>query len=124
MMNRPVYLDLFRLRLPLPGWVSILHRLSGALLFVALPLAVWLLAASLSGPPGFAAVAGLLRHPAAKLVGLLFAWSFAQHFFAGLRHLMMDAHHGVTLAAARRSSAVVLGASALATLVFAAWVFA
>jgi len=50
---RPVYLDLLRIHLPLPGWVSILHRVSGVLLFLAVPLGVWVLSRSLSDEAGF-----------------------------------------------------------------------
>ncbi len=117
---RPVHLDLLRIHLPLPGWVSILHRVSGALLFVALPLGVWALSVSLAGEAGFERMAGLAAHPLAKLCMLVLVWAFAHHFFAGLRHLALDLHWGVELRRARRSSLAVLLASALVTLV-AAW---
>ena len=117
---RPVHLDLLRIHLPLPGWVSILHRVSGALLFAALPLGVWALSVSLAGEAGFQRMAGLAAHPLAKLGVLVLVWAFAHHFFAGLRHLALDLHWGVELRRARLSSLAVLLASALATLV-AAW---
>jgi succinate dehydrogenase / fumarate reductase cytochrome b subunit len=117
---RPVYLDLLRIHLPLPGWVSILHRVSGALLFAALPLGVWALSVSLAGEAGFQRMAGLVAHPLAKLCVLLLVWAFAHHFFAGLRHLALDLHWGVDLRRARLSSLTVLLASTLVTLV-AAW---
>lgn len=117
---RPVYLDLFRIRLPLAGWVSILHRMSGALLFVAFPLGVWALSVSLSGEAGFRRVTEWLAHPPARLVLLLLVWAFAHHFFAGLRHLALDVHWGMDLRRARQASLAVLLASALVTLL-AAW---
>lgn len=117
---RPVYLDLLRIRLPVAGWVSILHRISGALLFAALPLGVWGLSVSLSGEAGFRRMAECLAHPLARGGLLLLIWAFAQHFFAGLRHLALDMHRGVDLRRARQSSIVVLLASALVTLL-AAW---
>ena len=95
---RPVYLNLFRIHLPLAGWVSILHRVSGALLFVALPLGVWVLSVSLANEAGFRRIAGWLAHPLGKLVLLLLIAAFAQHLFAGLRHLALDAHWGVSCA--------------------------
>ena len=117
---RPVYLDLWRIRLPLPGWVSILHRVSGALLFAALPLGVWALSVSLSGEAGFRRVAEGMTHPLTKLFLLTLIWAFAQHFFAGLRHLALDVHWGEALRSARRTSLAVLLATALVTLL-AAW---
>jgi succinate dehydrogenase / fumarate reductase cytochrome b subunit len=119
-VERPVYLDLLRIRLPLPGWVSILHRVSGALLFAALPLGVWALSLSLTEAAGFQRVAGMAAHPLAKLGVLVLLWALAHHFFAGLRHLALDLHRGVDLRRARQSSLAVLLASALAILL-AAW---
>ncbi|HEX7972012.1 MAG TPA: succinate dehydrogenase, cytochrome b556 subunit [Thiobacillus sp.] len=117
---RPVYLDLFRIHLPLAGWVSILHRASGALLFAVLPFGIWALSVSLADEAGFRRVAGGVAHPLGKLFLLFLLWAFAQHFFAGLRHLALDAHWGVNLRRARQTSIAVLLASGLLTLV-AAW---
>lgn len=114
--SRPVYLDLFRIRLPLPGWVSILHRVSGALLFLVLPLGTWALSVSLADDAGFRRVAAAVGHPLARLMVLAVVWAFAHHFFAGLRHLALDAHRGVALRPARRSSVAVLVAAGLVTL--------
>ena len=117
---RPVYLDLLRIHLPLPGWVSILHRISGALLFVALPLGVWALSVSLSGEAGFRRMADWAAQPLARLCVLVMVWAFTHHFFAGLRHLALDIHWGVDLKQARQSSLAVMLAAALVTLI-AAW---
>ena len=117
---RPVYLNLYRIHLPLAGWVSILHRASGALLFLALPLGVWALSVSLTGEAGFRRVAGWLTLPPGKLLVLLLIAAFAQHLFAGLRHLALDAHWGVGLRRARQTSLAVLAATLGVTLL-AAW---
>ena len=117
---RPVYLNLFRIHLPLAGWVSILHRASGALLFLALPLGVWALSVSLTGEAGFRRLAGGLTLPPAKLLVLLLIAAFAHHLFAGLRHLALDAHWGVGLRRARQTSLAVLAATLGVTLL-AAW---
>jgi succinate dehydrogenase / fumarate reductase cytochrome b subunit len=117
---RPVYLNLLRIHLPLTGWVSILHRVSGALLFVALPLGVWALSVSLSGETGYRRMVDTLAHPLIRLVVLGLVWSFAHHFFAGLRHLALDVHWGVDLERARLSSVAALLAAGLVTLL-AAW---
>jgi succinate dehydrogenase / fumarate reductase cytochrome b subunit len=119
-LPRPVYLNLFRIHLPITGWVSILHRLSGAVLFLSFPFAIWLLSKSLTSEAGFAAVRAWLALPLAKLVVLGLVWLFALHFFAGLRHLALDVHWGVTLTAARRSSVAVLVLTGVVSLV-AAW---
>jgi succinate dehydrogenase / fumarate reductase cytochrome b subunit len=120
MAKRPVYLNLLRIHLPIAGWVSILHRVSGVLLFAALPFAVWGLSVSLSDEAGFQGVFDWLTHPLSKLVMLLWVWAFAHHVFAGLRHLALDAHWGVEQQRARQSSVAVLLASGALTLL-AAW---
>jgi succinate dehydrogenase / fumarate reductase cytochrome b subunit len=117
---RPVYLDLRHIHLPLPGWVSILHRVSGALLFLALPLGVWALSVSLTDEAGFQRLADGLAHPAARLALLGLIWACAHHLLAGLRHLAMDADWGVDLKHARQSSLIVLFVGGLVTLL-AAW---
>lgn len=117
---RPVYLSLFRIHLPLPGWVSILHRVSGALLFAALPLGVWALSVSLADEAGFRRIADCMAHPLAGLLLLGLVWAFAHHLLAGVRHLALDAHWGTSLERARLSSLAVVLASGLVTLL-AAW---
>ena len=122
--TRPVFLDLARLRLPLPGWVSILHRVSGVLLFLAVPLGVAALSVTLASEAGFQAVSGWMTQAWAKLLLLAWVWAFLHHLLAGLRHLAMDAHCGVQLRQARTTGAVVLAGSAVATLAVAGWLFA
>ncbi len=119
--NRPVYLNLFRLHLPITGWVSILHRVSGALLFFLLPLMVWGFALTLTSEAGFTRVVAWGSTPAAKLLALALVWAFAQHFFSGLRHLALDIHWGVSLKSARASSLIMLLATGIVSLL-AAWV--
>lgn len=117
---RPVYLNLLRIHLPLPGWVSILHRVSGALLFAALPLGVWALSVSLADEAGFQRLAGWLAQPLARPVLLGVIWAFVHHLLAGVRHLAQDVHWGVDLRHARQTGSAVLLASGLVTLL-AAW---
>lgn len=117
---RPVYLNLLRIHLPLPGWVSILHRVSGALLFAALPLGVWALSVSLADEAGFQRIADRVTHPLTKSVLLLLIWAFVHHLLAGLRHLALDVHWGVELRHARQTGSAVLLATGLVTLL-AAW---
>lgn len=106
---RPVYLDLVRIRLPLPGLVSILHRVSGAALFlVGIPLALVGLQSSLGPGDAFAGVQALLAQPLVKLLLLGLIWAYLHHFCAGIRFLFLDVQRGIELAPARRSSIVVL----------------
>ncbi len=118
---RPVYLNLVAIRLPLPGIVSILHRISGAFLFLAgIPLLLAFVGASLASPESFASLKACLANPLAKLAALVFAWAYLHHFCAGIRYLLLDIDVGVDLPAARRSSVVVLVVS-LALTLFVGW---
>jgi len=122
---RPKYLTLpailFEIRLPMPGFVSILHRISGALL--VFPFAAWLLYlldTSLASEQGFARVKDhYLQMPIVKLALIVFVWAFAHHFCAGIRFLLLDINHGIELGPARRSAGVVLVVSLLLTAFFA-----
>jgi succinate dehydrogenase / fumarate reductase, cytochrome b subunit len=118
MMNkkRPKHLALHKIKLPLPGFVSILHRVSGLFLFLSLPLLLWMLYASLRSIETYTRLLEILHHPLSKLsvIGLL--WAFLHHFCAGLRYLALDLHMGTSLAQARNSSRWVMGVSLLLTL--------
>jgi len=117
---RPKYLNLFKIRLPVAGFVSILHRVSGALLFLLIPLVLWLWESSLLTPDTFAGFKAILGHPLMKLVVIGIAWAYLHHFCAGIRHLALDLHYGTTLEAARATSWAVLAVSLLLTLAFGA----
>ena len=117
---RPVYLNLFAIRQPLPAIVSILHRISGALLFAAgIPLLLWAAQRSLASPEGLAATIAPFTTPIGKLVLLVLGWAYLYHLLAGLRHLALDLHVGIRLAPARSSAAIVLVASILFALIIA-----
>ena len=118
--RRPVYLNLVAIRLPVPGIASILHRVSGAVLFLfVLPLMLCAVQASLASPESFAALKAAFAHPLAKLVTIGFVWAYLHHFCAGIRYLLIDIHVGDDLAPARRSSVVVIAISLLLTLIVA-----
>ena len=95
-------------RLPLAGIVSILHRISGFLMFALLPFVLYLLEQSLRSEISFAYYQGIISYPLVKLVILALVWGYMQHFCAGVRHLFMDLHFGLTKEAARKSAASVL----------------
>lgn len=117
---RPIYLNLFAIRQPMPAIVSILHRISGALLFLAgIPLLLFAVQRSLASPEGYDAVAAPFTGPIGKLVLLVLAWCYLYHLLAGLRHLALDLHIGIRLAPARFSAAIVLVLSILLALIVA-----
>jgi succinate dehydrogenase / fumarate reductase cytochrome b subunit len=113
--KRPIYLDLRRIRLPLPGIVSILHRISGALLFLALPLLLWTLQYSLRSIETYTMLSWMFRHAASKLFLIVVLWAFLFHLCAGIRYLAIDMDRGVSLAQARNSSRWVVIVSLAAT---------
>jgi len=116
--------EILRYRLPLPGIVSILHRVSGALLFlVGIPLCLYLLQLSLASPEGYAAFESLAGGVFVKLVLLVLFWAFFHHLCAGIRYLVLDLHIGTEKEQAVQSSKMVFGASALLTLIAAAKLF-
>jgi succinate dehydrogenase / fumarate reductase cytochrome b subunit len=116
--RRPVYLNLVRIRLPLPGIVSILHRLSGAALYlIGLPLLLFGVQRSLASPEAFDSFRGALSNPLAKIVLIGLIWAYLHHFFAGIRFLLLDVQQGIELKPTRVSSVVVLVVSLALTLV-------
>lgn len=132
---RPVYRNIHvsqivAYRLPAAGIVSILHRISGALLFVLLPFAIWLFDTSVTSEVSYdrftsAFAAGLLGLPGVvvKLVVLALMWAYLHHFIAGVRHLWMDATHSVTKEQGRNSAVVTLVLSLALTAALGAKLF-
>jgi succinate dehydrogenase / fumarate reductase cytochrome b subunit len=115
--NRPVFLDLWRIRLPVPGVVSILHRVSGVLMVLSIPVFTALFAQALSSPDGFAAAAAFVGNPLVKLVLLVMAWALLHHLFAGIRYLVIDLGWGVDRPTARKTAWSVLGGALFVTIV-------
>lgn len=132
---RPVYRNIHvtqivSYRLPPAGIVSILHRVSGLLMFLLLPFVIWMLDNSLTSEISFDAftnvfVAGALGLPGwfVKLVTLALIWGYLHHFIAGVRHLWMDATHSVSKAQGRSTALVTLGLSILLTVALGAKLF-
>ena len=118
--------DATQYRLPPAGWVSILHRLSGLVIFLLLPFAIWMFDTSVTDEVSFdrfrtAFIGGIGFVPAfvVKLAALALIWSFLQHFCAGVRHLYMDFTHRVDKEFGRISALVAIGIAAVLTLLFA-----
>ena len=117
--RRPKYLALHQIRLPLAGYASILHRVSGAGLFLMLPLLIWLLQLSLGSSAEsaamFSAVTGNLL---VKLILLGLLWAFLHHFCMGIRILLLDIQIGVEKQQAHASAVTVMVVSLALTLIF------
>lgn len=120
MPARPRYLNLLQIRLPLPGMMSIMHRISGAVLFLALPLLLWWLQRSLTSFDTFTALQTTFSHGFVKLVVIGLWWGYLHHLCAGIRHLMLDMDYGAELETARLTSMLVFGVSITLTIVAAA----
>ena len=115
---RPKHLALHKIKFPLPSYVSILHRASGAVLFLCLPLLLLLFDQSLRSIETYTSLTEYLAHPLLKLILLGLMWAFLHHFCAGLRYLAIDLHLLPNLALARSSSIWVLVVSLSLTVVF------
>jgi succinate dehydrogenase / fumarate reductase cytochrome b subunit len=117
---RPKFLNLFQIRQPVPAIVSILHRVSGAILFLFLWLFLVGLQKSLASAESYASLRAFLDEPLMKIVLLGLLWAYLQHTFAGMRHLALDLRLGIQLPAARTTAWMVLTASFGLTLIIGA----
>lgn len=118
--SRPVWLSPLQVRLPLNGLLSLLHRVSGVLLFLLLPLFLYLFGASLAAQESYAA---LTWHPLflLKMLALLVAWIFVHHVVAGARLLLMDIDVGKALDVARRTARWVFWVELLVLVLLGVW---
>ncbi|BBL34729.1 succinate dehydrogenase cytochrome b556 subunit [Nitrosomonas stercoris] len=122
--RRPKYLNLLKIREPLPAIISILHRISGVLLFFpGIPLLLYGLQLLLASPESFAYLQSILAHPLSKLLLIFTIWLFLHHFFAGIRHLGLDMHYGLQLQQARFSSKLVLIFNVILTVLMGIWLW-
>jgi succinate dehydrogenase / fumarate reductase cytochrome b subunit len=109
--KRPVYLNLFKIRLPVGGVLSILHRATGAFLVLLLPFALYILDRSLQDPVAFSEIAECLTSLTGRIALLIIVWAFAQHFMSGIRHLLLDVGIGDSKTAARLNAWLAFAAS-------------
>jgi len=117
---RPKFLNLFAIRLPLAGYASIFHRVSGIGLFLMLPLLIWLLDKSLSTAEAYAQFQAVFDCVLVKLVLVGLLWAFLHHFCMGVRILLLDIHVGIDKASAHNSSIAVMAVSLTLTAVLGA----
>jgi succinate dehydrogenase / fumarate reductase cytochrome b subunit len=118
----PVYLNLLRIRFPVGAVTSIAHRISGVLLFLSLPVLIYLLDLSLQSPGGFEKALTYLNNCWFEAGLVLVVWSFIHHLLSGIRFLLIDIEKGVTLQAARRSAWLVNLCAPALTLACLWWV--
>ena len=110
--RRPKYLNLVKIKQPLPAIVSILHRISGVLLFFpGLPLLLYSLQQVLESPESYAQFQSVIANPIIKCGFIFLLWALVHHFCAGIRHLALDLHLGSTLEGARLGSKLVVAFS-------------
>lgn len=120
--SEPVYLNLLRIRFPVGAVISIAHRISGVLLFLSLPLLIYLLELSLQGPEGYIKVLSYIGNCWFQAGLALLIWSLMHHLLSGVRFLLLDIDKGVTLQAARRSAWLVNLCAPVLTLLYLWWV--
>ncbi|MEY4265692.1 MAG: hypothetical protein RIS90_227 [Pseudomonadota bacterium] len=128
--NINAFRDLPSYRLPAAGWVSILHRISGAIMFALLPFVIWMFDVSISSEISFAKFKaafeiGMLGLPGTvwKLLALALIWAYLHHLIAGLRHLWMDARHAVSKEFGKSSALFTLVLGSVLTLALALKLF-
>ncbi len=116
-------LQIIRYRLPAAGVVSILHRVSGAMMFLLLPFILYLFDLSITSEISFDSLKGFTSHWFVKLLILAVSWGYLHHFCGGIRHLIMDAHIGLSKEEARKSAHMVFLVSVPLTLLVALKLF-
>lgn len=119
--RRPVDLPLLKIRLPIGGIISIVHRITGVLLVLLLPFATYWWEQSLSSEAGFRQASEIFGGTVTRLVWLLLAAIFIQHLVSGIRHLLLDLHIGIDKIGARRTAWAVPFTS-LVLIAVCAWV--
>ena len=117
--KRPKFLNLFILapKMSATAKVSIMHRLSGVLLFLSVPLLLFLLERSLTNPDFYSVLYGITSSPLVKIIYILLIWAFLHHLCAGVRFLFLDVHRGVDIKTAKNTARIVFLVSLLITLV-------
>jgi succinate dehydrogenase / fumarate reductase cytochrome b subunit len=115
--KRPKFLNLFRIHLPVAGVTSIAHRVSGAVMFLAIPLLIYLFSLSVKSPHSYQQALGILDSHYSRIILTILAWAFVHHLLAGIRFLLIDVELGAELPTARKTAWLVNIGGALVFLV-------
>lgn len=121
--QRPVYLNLTQIQLPAAGLSSILHRISGIIMFVAIGILIWLLDLSLLSQESFDRVALMLTHDLFKFIVWGILTAFVYHLLAGIRHMIMDAGYWEELNSGTLSAQVTIGVSIVLSIMLGVWLW-
>ena len=109
--QRPVFLNLFQIKFPITAIISILHRVTGVVIFLSLPLLLWALQSSLGSKGNFTHLQECLVAPFAKIITWLIASVVMYHALAGVRHIIMDMGYAESLKSAKFTAYLVLSLS-------------
>ena len=117
--SRPKFLDLSVLgpKMSINAKASIMHRASGVILFLSIPLMLYVLHQSLHSPSFYASLYGVFANPLVKLIYLIFIWAFVYHLCAGIRFLLLDIHKGIEIGTAKKTAGIAIGASIVLTVI-------
>ncbi len=121
--NRPKHLNLLKIHLPITGIASINHRLSGLILFLAIPFSLYLFQLSLTSRTGFTEMLLFLSSPWIKLALVVLLWSFLHHLLAGFRFLLIDQNIGISLPVARKTAWLVVFTAVILTILISGVLF-
>lgn len=121
--KRPINLDLMTMQFPVMAIVSILHRVSGVLLFLLLPIILYFLSLSLVSAESFYHVQSLFANPLIKILFWLFSSALMYHLLAGIRHLVMDLGLGETLVTARRTAVFIILMALISAFGLGVWIW-
>ncbi len=121
--NRPVNLDLLTIRFPITAIVSILHRLSGVILFLSIPILLCVLSCSLSTSDNFDSIVSFMQNFWVKLITFTILSAALDHFIAGLRHLVMDLGFGEEKTSGKVVAKVMLAVAIVIILIMGAWLW-
>ncbi|MEX0624042.1 succinate dehydrogenase, cytochrome b556 subunit [Saccharospirillum sp.] len=121
--HRPKNLDLTTIRQPITAIASILHRITGVMLFVAVGFLVWALSLSLESRQGFDQTVAVMTHPFAKLITWGILSLVVYHFFAGIKHLIMDAGFAETKEGGPLAAKISMVLSVVVIVLMGIWVW-
>ena len=121
--KRPVNLDVRTISFPIPAIASILHRISGVILFLVIPLLLWTLSMSLESAEGFEKIRSCFTSLTGKFLIWAILTALIYHLFAGIRHLFMDAGMGESLKAGRFIAKLVIGLAVISSIAIGVWLW-